>query len=73
MFITFEIWIFFKQKRMDSLQEAFIHPSEPCEECFIMDVRALFHIFWTVDKKHPLTTIVTLGGARAIFYITLIG
>ncbi len=37
-----------------------------------MSRRTLFHIFWTVDKKHPLTPIVTLG-ARAIFNITLIG
>ncbi len=29
VFITFEIWIFFLQKRMDSLQEAFIHPTPP--------------------------------------------
>ncbi len=34
MFITFEIWIFFLQKRMDSQQEAFIHPPEPCETRF---------------------------------------
>ncbi len=45
VFITFEIWIFFLQKRMDSLQEAFIHPPEPCEACFITDARTLFHIF----------------------------
>ncbi len=30
-------------------------PPEPCEARFITDVRALFHIYWTVDKKHPLT------------------
>ncbi len=46
----FEIWIFLLQKRMDLLQEAFIHTLEPCEACFIMDVRTLFHVFWTVDK-----------------------
>ncbi len=34
MFITFEIWIFFLQKRMDSLQEAFIHPTELCDARF---------------------------------------
>ncbi len=28
LIITFEIWIFFLQNRMDSLQEAFIHPPE---------------------------------------------
>ncbi len=44
---------------MDSLQEAFIHPPEPCEACFITDTSALFHVFWIVDKKHPLTPIVT--------------
>ncbi len=58
---------------MDSLQEAFIHPPEPCEARFIMDAHTLFHVFWTVDKKHPLTPIVRLGGARTIFNITPIG
>ncbi len=45
-------------KCMDSLQEVFIHPPPPpnlCEECFIMDACILFHVYWTVDKKHPLT------------------
>ncbi len=37
---------------MDSLQEAFIHPPEPCEACFIMDERALFDVLWTVQQKH---------------------
>ncbi len=32
-----KIWMFFLQKCMDSLQEAFIYPPEPCEACFIMD------------------------------------
>ncbi len=40
---------------MDLLQEAFIHPQEPCEAHFITDAYTLFHVFWTVDKKHPLT------------------
>ncbi len=40
VFITFEIWIFFLQKRMDSLQEAFIHPPEPCEQwCSLRDTQ----------------------------------
>ncbi len=37
--------------------EAFIHPPEPCEACFIMDTQALFYFFWTFEKKkntHPL-------------------
>ncbi len=40
---------------MNSLQEAFIHPPEPCEARFIMDERALFDVLWTVEKKkkHP--------------------
>ncbi len=46
---TFEIWIFFLQKCMDSLQEAFIHSPEPCEACFITDVRSVFDVFWTVQ------------------------
>ncbi len=59
---------------MDLLQEAFIHPLEPCEACFIMDAHTLFDFFWTVGKKkHPLTPIQTLGRARIIFNITPIG
>ncbi len=73
VFIMFEIWIFILQKCMDSLQEAFIHSPEPCEACFITDVHTLFHVFWTVDKKHTLIPIVRLGGARTIFNITPIG
>ncbi len=53
VFITFEIWIFFLQKHMDLLQEAFIHTPELCEARFIMDARTLFHVFWTVDNKAP--------------------
>ncbi len=68
MFITF-----FLQKRMDLLQEAFVHPLEPCEACFIMDARALFDEFWTVEQKHPLTAMITLGIARTIINITLTG
>ncbi len=33
---------------MDSLQEAFIYPPEPCEARFIMDSYTLFYVFWTV-------------------------
>ncbi len=36
---------------MDSLQEAFIHPPEPCDAHFIMDVCTLFDVFWTVEQK----------------------
>ncbi len=43
------------KKRIDSLQEAFIHPLELCEAHFNSDARTLFHVFWTVNKKHPLT------------------
>ncbi len=49
---------------MDSLQEAFIHPPEPCEARFIMDAHALFDYFWTVEQKHPPTAILKLGRAR---------
>ncbi len=51
VFITFEIWILFLQKCMDSLQEAFIHGPELCESRFIMNVRALFNVFWTVEYR----------------------
>ncbi len=58
---------------MDSLQEAFIHPPEPCEARFIMDAHALFDYFWTVEQKHPSTAILTPGRARQFFNITSIG
>ncbi len=43
---------------LESLQEAFIHPPEPCEARFTMDVRALFNSFWTVEQKHPPTAMI---------------
>ncbi len=52
---------------MDSLQEAFILPPEPCEAHLIMDVHALFDVFWTVKQKHPLTAMIKLRRARTIF------
>ncbi len=58
---------------MDSLQEAFIHPPEPCEARFIIDARALFDVFWTVEQKHPLTAMIMLGRTRTIMNITPIG
>ncbi len=67
VFITYEIWIFILQKRMDSLQEAFIHPPEPCEARFITDERSL------LLTKTPAYPIERLGGARTIFNITPIG
>ncbi len=42
-------------KMHDLLQEDFIHPPESCEAWFVMDASTLFHVFWTVDKKHLLT------------------
>ncbi len=53
---------------MDSLQEAFIHPPEPCEARFIMDACTLFDLFWTVEQKHPPTAMITLAIARTIFF-----
>ncbi len=38
---------------MDSLQEAFIHPPEPCEACF-MDAHTLFDYSWTVEQNTRL-------------------
>ncbi len=73
MFKTFEIWIFFFQKSMGSLQEPFIRAPEPCEACFIMNARALLDVLWTVEQKHPPTAMITLRRARTILYITLIG
>ncbi len=54
-------------KPMDSLQEAFIHPPELREGCFITDARTLFHVFWTVDNKHPLTPLKVLEGTGQCF------
>ncbi len=73
VFITFEIWICFLQKRMDSLQEAFIHSPEQCNALFIMDGCTLFDVFWTVEQKHPPTAMIELRSTRAIFNITPIG
>ncbi len=50
VFIMLEIQIYFLQKCMVSLQEAFIHPLEPCEARFIEDGCTLFDFFWTVEK-----------------------
>ncbi len=60
VFMMFEVWIFFLQKRMDSLQEVFIHPPEPCEARFIM---------WTVDCSTE-TPAHRNDNAMTIFYIT---
>ncbi len=68
MFITFEMWIFFLQKHMDSLQEAIIHPPELCEAHFIIDVHGLFYVFWTVEQKHPPTAMIT----SQITYVTMV-
>ncbi len=38
---------------MDSLQEAFIHPPEPCEARLITDACALFDFLWTDEQKQP--------------------
>ncbi len=73
VFIKFEICIFFLQKRMDLLQEAFIHPPEPCEARFITDARTLLNMFWTVEQKHPPTAMIELRSARTFFNITPIG
>ncbi len=64
---------FFLQKHMDSLQEAFIHPLEPCEARFIMDAHTLFNVSWTVEQKDPPMPMIELRSARTIFYITPIG
>ncbi len=49
----------FLQKRIDSRQEAFIHPLEPCV-LFIMNECTLLHFFQTVERKHPPTVIIKL-------------
>ncbi len=57
----FEIWIFILQKRMDWLQWAFIHPSEPCEDCFIT-VRVLY--FKSSEQDPANTCLVPLYAWR---------
>ncbi len=64
--------IFFVQKCTISLQEAFIHPPEPCEARFKMDGCTLFDYFWTVEQKHLPIAIIKLGRGRMFFNITLI-
>ncbi len=44
-----------------------IHPPELCEGCFITDVRALFDVLRTVDKKHLLTRHCNAWRGRANF------
>ncbi len=52
---------------MDSLQQAFIHPPEPCD-ARIMDAHTLFKASWTVEQKHPPTAIIELGSGQDNFY-----
>ncbi len=40
----------FLQKCIDSLQEAFIHPPEPCDACCNMDGCALLTTFGLLNK-----------------------
>ncbi len=61
----------FLTKTIDSLQEAFIHPLESCEACFIMDAHALFDVFWIVEQKHLPTHILKLRRARIFYYLGL--
>ncbi len=53
---------------MYSLQEAFIHPLEPCEAPFITDMRALYYVFWTVEQKHLPTAMIELRRAGLFLY-----
>ncbi len=47
-------FFFFLQKRMDSLQEAFIHPLELCEARFIMDLSEMDLWIWLLGGSHGL-------------------
>ncbi len=68
LFITFEIWIFFLQKRMDSPQEAFIHLPEPCETLLFEFLNQLNHLLHEIMKiftlKTQLLCVQKLAGAR---------
>ncbi len=52
VFITFEIWIFIFQKRMDSLQGAIIHPPEPCKGRFITECI----LYFKSSERDPANT-----------------
>ncbi len=66
VFITFEIWIFTFQKRMDSLQEVFIHPPGAVWGTFYY--RCTHFISRLLDCwQKPAYSIARLGGARTIF------
>ncbi len=52
VFITFEIWIFIFQKRMDSLQRAIIHPPEPCKGRFITECI----LYFKTSERDPANT-----------------
>ncbi len=43
--------MFFLQKHIDSLQEAFVHPPEPCEARFIMDRCDYLHFFELLNRN----------------------
>ncbi len=47
--------------------------SVPCQARFIMDGRALFDVFWTVEQKLSPTAMITLRSARTIFNVNPIG
>ncbi len=66
VFITFEIRIFIFSKLHGFTTGGLYSPPEQ------WDARTLFHVFWTGSSKHPFSPMERLGGARTIFYITLI-
>uniref|UniRef100_A0A671Q749 Zona occludens protein 1 n=1 Tax=Sinocyclocheilus anshuiensis TaxID=1608454 RepID=A0A671Q749_9TELE len=55
----------FLQKRIDSLQEAFVHPPEPYETFLFMDGRFLFHFFRT-DACNTLTPPLVSHGSPKV-------
>ncbi len=52
--------IIFLQKCIDSLQEAFIHPLEPCEARFNMDAYALFD-YIELERTRTILNITSIG------------
>ncbi len=55
----------FLHKCIDSLQEAFINPTELCGVIFMMD-----GFFLGFKSQHPFTAMIKLGRDRTFFNIT---
>ncbi len=67
VFITFEIWIFIFPK-LDSwirYMSPLFTPRSHARHVLWWMRTLLFHVFWTVDKKHQLITIIDSDGTKS--------